>query len=257
MARPLARLSAVGLCAALAWPITASAQRALMPSKSESSSTATNAQGPSSAPAGTELSAALRREITDLVRAHPSFDGFQVDVTVPRPNRPMPDCSSPLGMRLDSARPWGAAGVTLSCPSPKWSMSIPVTTRVFGTSVQLAKNLPSGAKLTTEDLKLVSGEVTRLPAGFISSLEMAENRVINRAMSAGNLLTLNNFRVAAVIKRKEVVRVLVIGKGFQATGEAVAMGPGGIGDLIQVRMPDGQLVSVEVTGPGAVRLKLD
>jgi flagella basal body P-ring formation protein FlgA len=134
---------------------------------------------------------------------------------------------------------------------------VAVQTRVFGPQVVAKRYLAQGTRLKADDLEVVSTDITRTPADLARSIEEVQGKVLGQPLAQGANLVLNILREPSVIKVGEGVRVQIQGKGFQASGEGVAMSAGAIGDSIRVRMPDGQQVSGRVARAGVVEVVID
>lgn len=225
----------------------AHAQRALLPS--------TAPGGGVDEGGGVELDAASRDRVVAFVSAHPSFAGTKVQVTVGRVRQQPPDCAKPPSLAFSgNARPWGGASVVMQCVSPQWAISVPVQTKVMGQVVVSNRDITAGSRPSAEDFRLETRDITRSPPDVVRSVVEVENRHVARPITADAVVQLNNFREPAVVKERDNVRVQIVGTGFQVIGEGLALSAGGIGELIRVRMPDGQVVQAKVIRQGFVEI---
>lgn len=238
---------AVSLTALLADIEAAVAQRALIPSQAESSSAL--------ASQGLDLPADLVDRISRLVKSHPSFIDLKVEVRVGKVRQAPADCPvAPEVTFASKSRPWGSFNVLIRCSQPFWAVTAPVQTRVFGPQVTAAKYLAQGTRLKSDDLLVVTSDITRTNVDMARDPMELVGKVLTKPVPQGAAVSLNNLREAAVIRIGEGVRVQVQGKGFQANGEGVALTSGAIGDSIRVRMPDGQQVQGQVVRAGTVEI---
>ena len=245
-----------------AGPATVFAQRALLPSQASSETVqdpagASNSAGRAEFTAG-PISPVLARRIEQTVSAHSSFSSHRVEVQVGRPREALPKCPGEMEVSLPSKiRPWGSISVQVSCRAPQWSRPIPVKTRVYGDQLVSAHSLKGGSRIEPQDVLVQSAvELTKSPVDLLTNPSQAIGRQLTKPLPAGTPLRLNHLREIAVIKSGEGVLVQVIGKGFQAGGEGVALTAGGVGEMIRVKMPDGQQVSAKVVRPGVVELNV-
>jgi len=237
----------------IAWPLMwgpseSMAQRALLPSQQGS-------QEAVSAP-DAALPATAQKKIRDMVLTHPSLTGLDVVVSIGKPSRNMGECGVDPEFVFASpqSRPWGPFQMVVRCNRPVWTMAVPVQTRVEGPSVVASRYLAPGARIRPEDVQVVKGDITRSPPDLVRQAAEVVGKAPVRPVQQGSVLLLNNLREPAVIKIGEVVQVQVSGKGFQATGEGVAVTAGAIGDSIRIRMPDGQQVTGQAVRPGVVEV---
>ncbi len=198
------------------------------------------------------------QSVLDLVQAHPSLLGLRVDTVIGQTRSPQPDCAqAPKVSFSGRGRPWGQFSVTVQCSAPVWTLRVPVKTRVFGSTVYAARPLSAGTVIAKEDVLERDGEITRSAADAARSLAQVVGKELAQAIPKGAPLGLNKFRVLAVIKKGEKVMVSIKSPGFQVSGEGVAMGPGQVGDLIEIRMAGGQVVRGQVVRPGVAEVFLD
>ena len=226
----------------------AKAQRALLPSQAEGGSA-------QEAAVEQDLPPKLVEKMTQLVRAHVTLADLKVEVRIGKSRQPIGECPQPLESAIaGKARPWGNFTMTVRCPKPFWAVTVPVQTRVFGPQLVASKYLPQGSRLKSDDLLVVTTDITRSAADAARSTGEVTGKVLNRPLPQGGVLTLNMLREETVIRIGEAVRVQVQGKGFSATGEGTAVSAGAIGDSIRVRMPDGQQVVGQVMRAGWVEV---
>ncbi len=223
------------------------AQRALIPSQAETSSALASKE--------LDLPSVLVDRISRLVKSHPSFIDLKVEVRVGKVRQAPADCpTTPEITFASKSRPWGNFNVLIRCPQPFWAVTVPVQTRIFGPQVTAAKYLAQGTRLKSDDLLVVTSDITRTNVDMARDPMELVGKVLTKPVPQGAAVSLNNLREAAVIKVGEGVRVQVQGKGFQANGEGVALTSGAIGDSIRVRMPDGQQVQGQVVRAGTVEI---
>ena len=224
----------------------AKAQRALLPSQADGAS----AQGGEE-----DLPAQIVERITKMVRGHGTLADLKVEVRVGKTRQKLGECPQALETVIaGKGRPWGNFNVMVRCPQPFWAVSVPVQTRIFGPQVVATKYLPQGSRLKSEDLSVVTTDITRSAPDAARSSGEATGKILNRPLQQGGVLTLNMLKEETVIKVGEAVRVQVQGRGFSAMGEGTAVSAGAIGDSIRVRMPDGQQVTGQVIRAGVVEV---
>lgn len=202
------------------------------------------------------LDVALKNYLSQL----PAMGGHRVEVDYVDPRiQQAPACPNGYDFYLPAnSRPWGRVSVGIRCQRasvPAQSYMIKVA--VYGDYLVAARFLPAGTRLTERDLGFTQGDLGRLPADAVFQAQEAVGRQIAKPLQPGAPIVLNNLRQPAVIKAGERVRVLVIGPGFEASGDGVAVTGGAVGDTIRVRMADNQQQSGQVSKPGVVEIRLE
>lgn len=255
----------LGLCLGLSLglPGAALAQRALLPSQQAPSAAQPPDSSQNSPPqAKPSVSEALPPDLVEriekLVLAHGSFGQNRVEVRVGPLRGGLPSCTGrPEPALVSKNRPWGEFSVQVNCAAPQWSRAVGVVTRVFGNQIVSTNTLNSGALVKAGDIRVQAGaELTKAPSDQLTEAKQAIGKQLVKALPAGQPLRLTHLKEITVIRSGEGVLVQVIGQGFRAGGEGVALSSGGIGEGVRVRMPDGQQITATVVGPGTVELKV-
>ena len=255
----------LGLCLGLSLglPGAAFAQRALLPSQQAPSAVQPTDSSQNSPPqAKRSVSEALPPDLVEriekLVLAHGSFGQNRVEVRVWPLRGGLPSCTGrPEPALVSKNRPWGEFSVQVNCAAPQWSRAVGVVTRVFGNQVVSTNTLNSGALIKAGDIRVQAGvELTKAPSDQLTEAKQAIGKQLVKALPAGQPLRLTHLKEITVIRSGEGVLVQVIGQGFRAGGEGVALSSGGIGEGVRVRMPDGQQITATVVGPGTVELRV-
>ncbi len=202
------------------------------------------------------LPESLQKRILEMVRSHPTLAGLEVQTSLGKPTRNIGECGQNLELAFASPqiRPWGAFQVVVRCSKPAWSLSVPVQTRVSGASVVASRYLAPGVRIRPEDITVVNGDITKAPVDLVRTPAEAIGKAVSRPVTQGGQVLLNNLKEPAVIKIGEAVQVQIVGRGFQASGEGVAVSGGAIGDSIRVRMPDGQQLTGQAVRQGVVEV---
>ena len=142
------------------------------------------------------------------------------------------------------ARLWGRSFVGLRClQGATWSVSLPVTVRVFGPALVAARPLAAHAPLAPEDFAEAEVEWTREAQGVATTVEQLANRVLTRPVAAGQPLPLAALRAPQVIAAGDPVRVYGQGRGFAVTAEAIALAPAQDGQAVRVRTESGRIIT--------------
>ena len=212
---------------------------------------------------GTNVLAALspdqEKEIFRFVQSSPAINGLRVQLELVDPNVTVPAC---LGGSIQisaqpGARIWGRTVLQLRCAKAGWMVNIPFNIRVFGNYVVASQYLPAGQKLEPGDIRVIEGELSTLPDDVLRTPKNAYDRVLSRSLQMGSPVGLNDLKESSVIKVGDPVRLVLKGKDFEVSGEGVAQTAGMIGDMVRVRLADGQVLQGRVLRPSVVVVMLE
>jgi flagella basal body P-ring formation protein FlgA len=212
---------------------------------------------------GTSAQAALApdldKEITRFIQKSPSINGLRIQVEQVDPNIVVPVC---IGGAIEistqpGARVWGRTTLQLRCAKAGWMVNIPFNIRVFGDYVVASRYLPFGQKIESGDIRVIEGELNLLPDDVLRTPKGAYDRVLSRPLQMGAPIGLNDLRESSVIKVGDPVRLVLSGKDFEVSGEGIAQTSGMIGDMVRVRLADGQVLQGMVLRPSVVRVTIE
>lgn len=167
-------------------------------------------------------------------------------------NTQLTDCPA-LGVSLPAgSRLWGQSYVVVKCQAEaNWSLYVPVQVRILADHYVAARNLGLGQIITEADLLRRNGDITELPAGVLTSPAEAVGRITSQAIVAGRPVRSDMLKQSFVVQQGQNVRVSSKGPGFQVTNDGRALGNAVDGQVVQVRLNNGQVLS-GVARPGAV-----
>ena len=207
---------------------------------------------------GTNAQAALTpdldKEITRFIQSSPTVSGLRVQPELVDPNITVPAC---VGGNAEistqpGARIWGRTTLQLRCAKAGWMVNVPFNIRVFGNYVVASQYLAAGQKIEPSDVRVIDGELSALPDDVLRSPKGAYDRILSRSLQMGSPVGLNDLKESSVIKAGDPVRLVLKGKDFEVSGEGVAQSAGMIGDMVRVRIADGQVLQGKVLRPSVV-----
>jgi len=212
---------------------------------------------------GTSAQAALTpdldKEITRFIQKSPSVNGLRVQIEQLDPNIVVPACIG--GVIEISAQPgarvWGRTILQLRCARAGWMVNIPLNIRVFGDYVVASRYLPFGQKIESGDIRIIEGELNLLPDDVLRTAKGAYDRILSRPLQMGSPIGLNDLRESSVVKVGDPVRLVLAGKDFEVSGEGIAQTSGMLGDMVRVRLADGQVLQGKVLRPSVVRVTIE
>lgn len=198
--------------------------------------------------------APLRQAIEDYLfvqtKGLPGKVAFSVGHIDPSNNlAPCPafDVSLPRGGRL-----WGRGSVVVRCQADAgWKLYVPVQVRVSGEYLVAGRPLAQGQIVAEADLVRQSGDLTELPGGVLTEADEAIGRTAAMSIPAGRPLRADMLRLPLAVQQGQGVKVLSKGPGFQVTAEGRALNNASAGQVAQVRLSSGQIVS-GIARPGGI-----
>lgn len=198
--------------------------------------------------------AAIRQAVEQFLRVQtqglPGTVRYSVGAIAANPQ--LADCPA-LGVSLPpGARLWGQSSVMVKCQAEAaWSLYVPVEVRIIADYYVAGRNLGVGQSITETDLQRRNGDITQLPTGLLTHPGEAVGRTASQAIVAGRPLRSDMLKQSFVIQQGQNVRVSSKGPGFQVTNEGRALGNAVEGQVVQVRLNNGQVLS-GVARPGAI-----
>lgn len=154
------------------------------------------------------------------------------------------------------ARAWGRTNVSVRCEmTGGWRIFVPVRIRIQGDYLITARALNQGQVVGAADLAKNRGDLTDLPASVLTDPAQAIGKTVAQSVSSGQPLRSDMLRQTLVVQQGQSVRVVSRGPGFQVSGGAGrALGNAAAGQVVQVRMPNGRIVSGLAREGGVVEI---
>ena len=153
------------------------------------------------------------------------------------------------------ARPWGKTQVAVRCRGGTWNLWVPVQIRVIAEYLVIARPINAGQKLADADVRAQVGELSDLPNGVLMDKEQAIGRAAIAALAAGRPLRADMLRQPTVVQQGQSVKIVGTGSGFQVTNEGRALTNAVVGQVTQVRLNSGQILSGVVRADGTIEIR--
>jgi flagella basal body P-ring formation protein FlgA len=118
----------------------------------------------------------------------------------------------------------------------KVAANVPVRVKIatFGNVVVARQPIARGTILREDDLRIEERRLDELPTTVLTELEGAIGREARVALAAGKPLTVQGLANAVLVKRGDLVRVLVEKGGMRLSIAGEAMDTGGAGERVRV-----------------------
>ncbi len=166
----------------------------------------------------------------------------------------LPAGCSNVEVRMDAgARQWGKTHVNVRCTEgASWKLYVPVQINVAVDYLVSARPLSAGQLIGEDDIARRKGDLAELPAGVLTDPAQALGQASNVALAADRPLRADMLRQPQVVKQGQSVRLISGGAGFQVASEGRALGNAAAGQVVQVRLGSGQVVSGIARSDGTV-----
>lgn len=188
-----------------------------------------------------------------LTKGLPGTVTITVDPLDPRTQ--LPQCSTLEAFTPAGSRTMGRTTIGVRCLAPHaWSVLLSVYIAVTGKYLSTARPLVAGQTLQTGDILVVSGDLAGQPPGVITDPQFAIGKTLKNSLGAGQPLRGDQLLAPFVIRQGQSVRVISRGEGFTASGEGRALNNAAEGQIAQVRMASGQVISGAARADGSIEV---
>lgn len=164
-------------------------------------------------------------------------------------------CTSLEASLPKGTRPWGRINVTVRCVAgATWQIFVPVQISVLTDYLVSARPLVPGKSIEAADLATQRGNLADQPAGTLTDPAEAIGKVAAAAVPAGRPVRGDMLRQPTVIQQGQSVRLVSRGAGFEVASEGRAVTNALLGQVAQVRLASGQVVSGIAKSAGVVEI---
>ena len=171
------------------------------------------------------------------------------------PNLKLAQCPDMQVFIPTGSRAWGKTSVGVRCNAPNvWTIYVQATVNVIAQYLVAASPLAQGQTVTEQDMMFESGDLTQLPAGVFTEQSQAIGRTVNISMNAGAVLRQELLKVAPVVQLGQTVMVTSKGNGFSVSAEGLSMAKANEGQVVQVKVASGQIVTGIARNGGQVEV---
>jgi flagella basal body P-ring formation protein FlgA len=171
------------------------------------------------------------------------------------PGSQLPPCERLEAYTPPGSRLWGKTNIGIRCLGPNtWTVLVPVHIHVTANYLTTAHSLTTGQTIQAADLTTVSGDLTALPSGVVTEPANAIGKTAKNSMAANQPLRNDLLLAPLVIRQGQSVRIISKGEGFSVSGEGKAINNASTGQVAQIRMPSGQIVSGVARSDGTAEI---
>jgi flagella basal body P-ring formation protein FlgA len=164
----------------------------------------------------------------------------------------LPQCPAPQTSWPEGEPPADSGFVDVSCQEPYWRVRLPIRVNEARMGLVLTHAVRAGDILSADDVQLVAIPDPRTNRDVLNSPSQAVGQTMTSGAVAGIWLRSFMVKPPLVVKMNQRVRIVAAGVGFSVEAEGVATANGRAGDVVAVRMPNGQLLRGVVSQDGTV-----
>lgn len=200
---------------------------------------------------------ALRAVVEQYLQAQSGAMAGQATIEVGAidPRMSLAACPAPQAFQQPGARAFGKTTVGVRCAAPTaWTVYIQAKVAVQGDYVVAAVPLAQGQPIEQSQLVLMKGDLAAMPNGVVTDMAQAIGHTPTMSLPSGAPLRLDALRSKPVVQSGQAVRVVSSGDGFKVSAEARAIGTASEGQVVQVRTPNGAILSGVAKAGGLVEV---
>jgi flagella basal body P-ring formation protein FlgA len=198
--------------------------------------------------------------IRAFVSGHPSMAGRSFEISWRDRQASLPPCvSAPQVSLLRKEKPWGQVYLQLECrqPAQAWRHNVQIQVAVFGKAWLTKNALKPGEWVNLNDFEPQVIELSKYKEDLIEDLSLLDGLEVARPLVAGSVIKLNDFKPTTVIKSGDLIKLSLLGQGFEMVTSGQALNDAVIGATVRVRTVEGKSLQGKAVGPGKVEAVLD
>lgn len=153
---------------------------------------------------------------------------------------------------------WGRTRMGLRCVegAVAWSVTLPLTVRVFAPALVAGQPLVAGTVLEAQHLQLAEVDWAAADSAAQAQPAALVGRTLARPVVAGQAVRDADLRRRQWFAMGDTVQIVAVGPGFAVSGEGVALTPGLEGQVARIRTENGRTVSGVAVGERRLEVNL-
>lgn len=152
------------------------------------------------------------------------------------PRLRLAQCGSPLGATpMNGSLTSAKSTIGVRCPSPAWSIYVPVTVEIEAPILVLRRALSRRSPVDPADVELQTRRMPGLASAFVSDTSILAGRRLRRALPAGTPLTADVLAPDVLVHRGQQVTLLASSGPFEIRAQGQALSDGSQNQRIRVQ----------------------
>lgn len=157
------------------------------------------------------------------------------------------ECAQMEGFTAQGTRLWGKTYIGVRCTATgsdakPWSVYVHADVQVMGTYAVMAVPVGQGSTLTTQEVVMQNGDLSKLPNGVMTDMAMVTGKQAAMNLPVGTVLRPELLKSVAVIVQGQTVQLSSRGPGFVVTTDGTAMQAAHPGQVVDVKVSSGQVI---------------
>jgi flagellar basal body P-ring formation protein FlgA len=198
------------------------------------------------------FSSLLEKQIGELIYqqiSNTSVDHVAIDYLTVKPKL---NCDSPTLTILNKNKQWGNLTITAKCEGITKYIQIYVA--VTGEYVTANQPISAGTLMTEQLVEVQSGRLDKLPSAVILNKSEVTNHIALRNINNGEPIKSSMLQKNWHVKAGQIVKVIVNGDGYSIASSGKTLNNGALGDSINIKLNNGNIVAGVVTEKGIIIL---
>jgi flagella basal body P-ring formation protein FlgA len=155
-----------------------------------------------------------------------------------------PECVDPEPFLPPGAALYGRVNVGLRCGGDRpWTRYMQARVSVLTDYYVAARAMGPGEIITAADLEVRQGDLAALPRAVVTDPSQVDGSVSANRIAAGSPMRTDLIKKPIAVKSGQTINVTVEGDSFQLSSEGKVLTDAAIGNMVQVRLRNGQVVS--------------
>jgi flagellar basal body P-ring formation protein FlgA len=178
----------------------------------------------------------------------------ELNIEVFPPSARLPECRYPQPfLPGNGQQQWGRISVGVRCGEQGEQVRyMQAEISVMGRYLITAQPIAAGILVDSNMLEFRQGDLSRLPRQTIFDPDEVIGQQTRRPLAAGTIIQHHQLRPVPLVERGQQVVLEAGGAGYLITREGKALGPGGLGEQVRVRVSRSTILSGVVVGQARV-----
>jgi len=199
----------------------------------------------------------IRTKVKDFLTTQSMGSPGKVEIMVGQidPNLKLVSCPNMEAFLPAGSMVWGKTSVGLRCGGQAaWTIYVQASVSVYADYLVAVNPLAQGQVVSEQDVMFQRGDLTRLPPGIYTDLSQVLGRTVKISLTAGSVLRQEMLKIPPVVQQGQAVTLTSAGRGFRVSAEGQALANAVDGQIVQVKVASGQVVSGVARAGGVIEV---
>lgn len=211
-------------------------------------------------PAASDMHSRIYQTVMQYVQGQTQGYPGKVNIEIqPLDNRiRVADCDLMEAFNVQGARLWGKTHIGVRClqsATKPWTLYVQADVQVWGEYAVIGLPVSQGSPVQASDVVMQTGDLTKLPSGIITDVSMLEGKKASLNMPLGTVLRPELLKAMPVIMQGQMVQLNSRGDGFVISADGTAMQTANVGQVVDVKVSNGQIVKGVAQASGKVDVR--